>query len=479
MKYEAVIGLEVHVQVRTASKMFCSCPNRYGAEPNTLVCPVCLGYPGTLPVPNHEAILKAVRAGLLTECTIAKFSKFDRKSYFYPDLAKNYQISQYDLPFCTAGRLHLSGKGFSGAELPDKYIGITRIHLEEDPAKLTHAGGVSGADYNRSGVPLLEVVSEPDMRSADEAYAYLTKLKQIMQYGGISDCDMEKGQMRCDVNISLRPFGQKEFGTKIELKNLNSFRAAHRAVEYEMWRQADILDKGGSMKQETRGWNDDAGESYLMRTKEEAHDYRYFPDPDLMPVTFTDEEIDAIRKTLPELPGAMRARFVAECGLTEYDAEVLTADRSVAAWFDQAAKLSKSPKLVANWIISELLRLLGEEQVAIDECKITPATLAELVDLIENKTINGKIGKEVFAEMFATGKAPAAIVKEKGLVQVSDSGAIAQVVTDAINANPAQVEQYKAGNAKVLQFLIGQVMKLSKGKANPQLVIAELKKQLD
>ncbi len=328
-------------------------------------------------------------------------------------------------------------------------------------------------------MPLLEVVSEPDMRSADEAYAYLTKLKEIMQYGGISDCDMEKGQMRCDVNISLRPFGQKEFGTKIELKNLNSFRAAHRAVEYEMWRQADILDKGGSMKQETRGWNDDAGESYLMRTKEEAHDYRYFPDPDLMPVTFTDEEIDAIRKTLPELPGAMRARFVAECGLTEYDAEVLTADRSVAAWFDQAAKLSKSPKLVANWIISELLRLLGEEKVAIDECKITPATLAELVDLIENKTINGKIGKEVFAEMFATGKAPAAIVKEKGLVQVSDSGAIAQVVTDAINANPAQVEQYKAGNAKVLQFLVGQVMKLSKGKANPQLVIAELKKQLD
>ena len=477
MKYEAVIGIEIHVQVRTESKMFCSCANRYGAEPNTLTCPVCLGYPGTLPVPNREAILKAVRAGLLTGCEIAKFSKFDRKSYFYPDLVKNYQISQFDLPFC--GKLRIGGTGFSGEPLPEKVIGITRIHLEEDPAKLNHMGSASGADYNRSGVPLLEVVSEPDMRSADEAYAYLAGIKEIMQYGGISDCDMEKGQMRCDVNISLRPFGQKEFGTKIELKNLNSFRAAHRAVEYEMWRQADILDKGGSMKQETRGWNDDAGESYLMRTKEEAHDYRYFPDPDLMPVTFTDEEIDAIRKTLPELPGAMRARFVAECGLTEYDAEVLTADRSVAAWFDQAAKLSKSPKLVANWIISELLRLLGEEKVAIDECKITPATLAELVDLIENKTINGKIGKEVFAEMFATGKAPAAIVKEKGLVQVSDSGAIAQVVTDAINANPAQVEQYKAGNAKVLQFLVGQVMKLSKGKANPQLVIAELKKQLD
>ena len=327
MKYEAVIGLEVHVQVRTASKMFCSCPNRYGAEPNTLVCPVCLGYPGTLPVPNHEAILKAVRAGLLTECTIAKFSKFDRKSYFYPDLAKNYQISQYDLPFCTAGRLRLSGKGFSGAELPEKYVGITRIHLEEDPAKLTHSAGASGADYNRSGVPLLEVVSEPDMRSADEAYAYLTRLKEIMQYGDISDCDMEKGQMRCDVNISLRPVGQKEFGTKIELKNLNSFRAAHRAVEYEIWRQADILDKGGSLRQETRGWNDDSGESYLMRTKEQAHDYRYFPDPDLMPVTFTDEEIDEIRRSLPELPEAKRTRFVESFGLTAYDAEVLTLDR--------------------------------------------------------------------------------------------------------------------------------------------------------
>lgn len=478
MKYEAVIGLEVHVQVRTASKMFCSCPNRYGAEPNTLGCPVCLGYPGTLPVPNHEAILKAVRAGLLTECTIAKFSKFDRKSYFYPDLAKNYQISQYDLPFCTAGRLRLSGKGFSGAELPEKYIGITRIHLEEDPAKLTHSAGASGADYNRSGVPLLEVVSEPDMRSADEAYAYLTRLKEIMQYGDISDCDMEKGQMRCDVNISLRPVGQKEFGTKIELKNLNSFRAAHRAVEYEIWRQSDILDKGGSLRQETRGWNDDSGESYLMRTKEQAHDYRYFPDPDLMPVTFTDEEIDEIRRSLPELPEAKRARFVESFGLTAYDAEVLTLDRAVAAYFDEAARQSRAPKLVANWIISELLRLLSEEKVAINECRIAPKSLAELVDLIENKTINGKIAKEVFAEMFATGESPAAIVKAKGLVQVSDAGAIAAVVAEAIKANPAQVEQYRAGNEKVLQFFVGQTMKLSRGKANPQLVIAELRKQL-
>lgn len=479
MKYEAVIGLEVHIQVRTASKMFCSCPNRFGAEPNTLICPVCMGYPGTLPVPNHEAIRKAVVAGLLTGCEIAHFSKFDRKSYFYPDLVKNYQISQYDLPFCRGGKLRIGGTGFSGAPLPEKWIGITRIHLEEDPAKLNHTGGATGADYNRSGVPLLETVSEPDMRSADEAYAYLTRLKEIMQYGGISDCDMEKGQMRCDVNISLRPVGQQEFGTKIELKNLNSFRAVHRAIEYEYWRQSEILDRGGSISQETRGWNDDTGESYLMRSKEQAHDYRYFPDPDLMPVTLSEQEIEELRAALPELPDAMRRRFVADFGLTEYDAEVLTADRFVAAYFNRGAALAKSPKLLANWIISELLRELGEAKVAIDDCRIPADALAELVNLIEDKTINGKIAKEVFAEMFATGERAAAIVKAKGLVQVSDSGAIAAVVSQAIAANPAQVEQYKAGNAKVLQYLVGQVMKLSKGKANPQLVVAELKKQLD
>ena len=479
MKYEAVIGLEVHIQVRTASKMFCSCPNRFGAEPNTLICPVCMGYPGTLPVPNHEAIRKAVVAGLLTGCEIAHFSKFDRKSYFYPDLVKNYQISQYDLPFCRGGKLRIGGTGFSGAPLPEKWIGITRIHLEEDPAKLNHTGGATGADYNRSGVPLLETVSEPDMRSADEAYAYLTRLKEIMQYGGISDCDMEKGQMRCDVNISLRPVGQQEFGTKIELKNLNSFRAAHRAIEYEYWRQSEILDRGGSISQETRGWNDDTGESYLMRSKEQAHDYRYFPDPDLMPVTLSEQEIEELRAALPELPDAMRRRFVADFGLTEYDAEVLTADRFVAAYFNRGAALAKSPKLLANWIISELLRELGEAKVAIDDCRIPADALADLVNLIEDKTINGKIAKEVFAEMFATGERAAAIVKAKGLVQVSDSGAIAAVVSQAIAANPAQVEQYKAGNAKVLQYLVGQVMKLSKGKANPQLVVAELKKQLD
>ncbi len=478
MKYEAVIGLEVHVQVRTKSKMFCSCANKFGAEPNTLVCPVCLGYPGTLPVPNREAVRKAIKAGLLTNCTIAKYSKFDRKSYFYPDLAKNYQISQFDLPFCENGFLQISGTGFSGAPLPEKKLGITRIHLEEDPAKLNHASGATGADYNRSGVPLIEIVGEPDLRSADEAYAYLTALKEIMRYGEISDCDMEKGQMRCDVNISLRPEGQKEFGVKIELKNLNSFRAVHRAIEYEYWRQSHILDEGGVIRQETRGWNDEAGESYLMRSKESAHDYRYFPDPDLMPFELSDEEIEKLRAELPELPEAMRKRFEESYQLSAYDAGVMTSDTALAAYFDAAAKLAKQPKLVANWISSELLRLFGETKTTLDVCKITPESLAQLTNLIADGKINGKIGKSVFEEMFATGDAPEKIIADKGLSQVSDSSAIASVVTDAINANPKQVGEYKAGNERVLQYLVGQVMKLSKGRANPQLVIAELKKQL-
>ena len=479
MEYEIVIGLEVHAQIRTASKMFCSCPNKYGAEPNTLICPVCMGYPGTLPVPNKEAIYKAVQAGLLTGCEIARFSKFDRKSYFYPDLPKNYQISQYDLPFCSNGKIALSGKGFSGAMLPEKTIGITRIHLEEDPAKLIHYAHQSGADYNRAGVPLIEIVSEPDMRSADEAYAYLTQLKEILQYGGISDCDMEKGQMRCDVNISLRPVGAKEFGTKAEIKNLNSFSAAHKAIEYEAWRQANILDNGGKIRQETLGWNDEAGETYLMRSKEQAHDYRYFPDPDLMPVTFTDEEIEEIRANLPELPAAMRARLVADYGLTEYDAQVLTSEKSIAEYFEKAAATAMNKKILANWIISELLRELGNAKIDISESKVSPENLAELVNLIEKKVINGKIAKDVFVEMFATCGKAEDIVKEKGLVQVADTGAIREFVIEAINANPNQVEQYKGGNEKLIQFFVGLVMKLSKGKANPQMSIDLLKEELN
>ena len=479
MKYEAVIGLEVHVQVRTASKMFCSCANEFGAEPNTNVCPVCMGYPGVLPVPNQAAIMATVKAGLLTGCTIAKFSKFDRKNYFYPDMPKNYQISQFDLPFCSNGSIKLSGTGFSGAPLPEKTVGITRIHLEEDVAKLTHFRQESGVDYNRAGVPLMEIVGEPDLRSADEAYAYLTNLKEIMRFGEISDCDMEKGQMRCDVNISLRPVGTEKFGTKIELKNLNSFRAVHRAIDFEIERQAELLDQGVVLKQETRGWNDDRGESYLMRTKESAHDYRYFPEPDLMPVTFTDADIEAIRATLPELPEAKRQRFCADYGLTAYDAEVLTADKVLAAYFDTAAKLVKNPKNLANWIISGLLALTGEAGVSVADCPVTPEKLAGLVNAIDSGKINGKIAKDVLPEMFATGKDADTVISEKGLAQVSDTSAIAGAVTEVLQNNAKQLAEYKAGNAKILQFFVGQVMKLTKGKANPGLVVAELKKQLD
>lgn len=468
--YEAVIGLEAHVQVRTKSKMFCSCPNRFGAEPNTLTCPVCMGMPGVLPTLNREAVNKAVVAGLMCGCEIAQRSKFDRKNYFYPDLVKNYQITQYDQPICKNGKIHICGTGFSGAPLADKYIGMTRIHMEEDPGKSFHMDNGSGLDYNRSGVPLLEIVSEPDMRSADEAYAYLTALKQIMQYADVSDCDMEKGQMRCDVNVSIRERGATEFGVKVEIKNLNSFRAAHRAVAYEIKRQIMVLESGGVITQDTRGWNDDAGESYVMRTKENAHDYRYFPEPDLLPVVFTEAEIGEFRKSLPELPEARRERYVSQYGLTPYDAQIITMDRAHAAYFEQAADHSKAPKLVANWFITDLLRLLNENSADIAECKVQPGQLAALVDLIQAGTINGKTAKTVFEEMFATGKEPGDIVKEKGLVQVSDESAVLAFVDQVIAANPAQVEQFKAGKETVLQFFVGQTMKLSRGKANPQLV---------
>ncbi len=479
MKYDVVIGLEVHIQLRTKSKMFCSCANRFGAEPNTLTCPVCMGYPGVLPVPNHEAILKTVKAGLLTDCRIAKFSKFDRKSYFYPDMTKNYQISQYDLPFCEHGHVKIGGKGFSGAEIPEKEIGLTRIHLEEDAAKLLHHRGASGGDYNRAGVPLMELVSEPEIKSADEAYCYLTRLKETMQFGDISDCDAEKGQMRCDVNISLRPVGQKEFGVKIELKNLNSFRAVHRAIEYEIWRQSEMLDRGEKIYQETRGWNDDQGESYLMRRKEAAHDYRYFPDPDLMPVVFTDEEIEAIRQSLPERPAEKRARYQSELSLTAYDAEVLTSSPELAAYFEQTAGKVKNTKAAANWIIGELLRELNDRSMALADCPVSPEKFAALVNLVDAKTINGGAGKEVLAELFVSDATPDEIVKAKGLAQVSDSSVIEEFVNQVIAGNPAQVEQYKNGNAKVLQFLVGQVMKASRGKANPQLAVSLLKSKLD
>ncbi|MBO4632167.1 MAG: Asp-tRNA(Asn)/Glu-tRNA(Gln) amidotransferase subunit GatB [Lentisphaeria bacterium] len=468
--YEAVIGLEVHVQARTQSKMFCSCANHFGAEPNTLVCPVCMGYPGVLPSPNREAIRKIVTAGLMCSCDIQRKSKFDRKSYFYPDMPKNYQLTQYDMPFCLHGKVHISGTGFSGDPLPDKDIRLTRIHLEEDVAKLTHFGTHSGVDFNRAGVPLMEIVSEPDMRSPDEAYAYLTSLKQIIQYADISDCDMEKGQMRCDVNISIRERGSEKFGTKVELKNLNSFRAVHRAIAYEIKRQILILSEGGVIEQETRGWNDDVGDSYSMRGKENAHDYRYFPEPDLLPVEFSDADIEEFKRNLPELPSARRERFIEQYQVTAYDAQVLTQEKPCADYFESAASKSLAPKLVANWIVGDLMRELSESGHTFADCPLPPENLAEMVDLIHKGTINGKIGKTVFPEMFSSGKKASEIIKEKGLVQVSDEGAILKFIEDAIAANPAQVQQYREGRKNVLQFFVGQVMKASRGKANPQTV---------
>lgn len=477
--YEAVIGLEVHVQMRTQTKMFCSCANEFGGEPNTRVCPVCLGYPGVLPVINREAVHKIISAGLMCGCRINLFSKFDRKNYYYPDMPKNYQLTQYDLPFCLGGRIPISGKGFSGEPLPDKVIGITRIHQEEDVGKLNHFGKVSGVDFNRAGVPLMEIVSEPDMRSADEAYAYLTALKQVMQYAGISDCDMEKGQLRCDVNISVRPAGQAAFGTKIELKNLNSFRAIHRAILYEFERQVAAVSAGEKLRQETRGWDDNAGSTYLMRTKENAHDYRYFPEPDLMPVEHTAEQIAAIRGTLPEVPWIRRERFVKEYGITPYDAQVLTLERELADYYEAAARASDNPKQVANWVINDLLRLLGERNLGIAACPVKPADLAALAALTGAGKITGNVARtKVFPAMLESGRAPNVLVKELGLEQVNDDGAIEGFVTQAIVANPKPVEEYKAGKAASLQFLVGQVMKLSRGKANPQGVIALLKKHL-
>ena len=480
MQYEAVIGLEVHCQVKTQSKMFCGCANRFGAEPNTLVCPVCLGYPGSLPVANAEAVRKIVAAGLMCGCTIRKDSKFDRKNYFYPDMPKNYQITQLDRPFCLGGQIPVGGKGFSGQPLPEKTIGITRIHMEEDVAKLTHLGKVSAVDYNRAGVPLMEIVSEPDMRTPDEAYAYLTALKQVLEYAGISECDMEKGQMRCDVNVSVRPVGQAEFGTKIEIKNLNSFRSAHRSLCYEIPRQIEAAENGEKLRQETRRWDDALGVTIVMRVKEHAHDYRYFPEPDLMPVTHTDEQIQAIRESLPEVPFVRRDRFVAEYGITPYDAQVLTLEKPLADYYEEAARGAANPKQVANWIITELLRVLGEQGLTIRECPVTPANLAELAGLVGGGKITGSVAKStVFPAMLESGKAPSEIVKEKGLEQVNDDSAIEGFVIQAIAANPKPAEEYKAGKTASIQFLVGQVMKLSRGKANPQAVLPLLKKHLD
>ncbi len=465
MEFEPVIGLEVHVQMSTDTKCFCSCKIEFGAEPNTNVCPVCLGMPGSLPVLNKKALEYAVKASLALNCEVHELSVFARKNYFYPDLPKGYQISQYDKPLATNGYIDI--------KIDDKIerIRIHRLHMEEDAGKTIHKGSYSYVDLNRAGTPLMEIVSEPDIRSAVGARLYLEKLRTIMRYIGVSDADMEKGQLRCDVNISLRPKGEERFGTKVEIKNINSFRFVQKAIEYEIERQARILRKGGEIVQETRLFDEKTGKTFTMRTKEEAHDYRYFPDPDLIPVRITKAYIEEIRKTLPELPDQKSARYVNELKLTEYDAEVLVADKDRALFFEKAVEVySKNPKSTANWIINELLGKLNEEGIDITESPVKPEHIAELVQLIDKGEISSKIGKEVFEEVFKTGKSPKIIIEEKGLKQVSDEGEIRKIVEEVLNNHPAEVEKYKAGNQKLIGFFVGQVMKATKGKANPKLV---------
>jgi aspartyl-tRNA(Asn)/glutamyl-tRNA(Gln) amidotransferase subunit B len=481
--YIATIGLEVHVQLKTRTKMFCGCAVEYGAEPNLHVCPVCLGLPGALPVMNLEALKMTALTGLIFKCDIASICKFDRKNYFYPDMPKNYQISQYDLPLCLNGEVPLYDMAYpkdaqKNIRNPNKRVRLVRIHLEEDVAKSFHFDTTSGIDFNRAGTPLMEIVSQPDIESPEEAFSYLTSLKQALIYGGVSDADMEKGQLRCDCNVSVRKKEETKFGTKIELKNLNSISGVRKALAFEIDRQIAALDRGETLQQETRRWDDSLGETVLMRTKESAHDYRYFPDPDLLPVK-TEAFLQEVSARLPELPWEKRERFVREYGISEYDAGVLADDLELSAYFEVAAKGARKPKAIANYVLNDLLSALGTTNRVIADCPIPAQHLNDLVNLIDEGKINSKQGKEVFAEMFSTGKSPELIVEEKGMKQESDLGAIESLCSEVIAANPKSVEDYRAGKAAAINFLKGQVMKLSKGKANPNLVSETLVKLLN
>lgn len=482
-EYIATIGLEVHVQLKTKSKMFCACQVGYGDPPNQNTCPVCLGLPGALPVMNAEAIRMTLLTGLMFDCAITPRSKFDRKNYYYPDMPKNYQISQYDLPFCTGGAVPLHDFAYpkdaqKSIDHPGKRVGLTRIHLEEDVGKSFHFETGTGVDFNRAGTPLMEIVSEPEINSPEEAFAYLTSLKQILTYGGVSDADMEKGQLRCDCNISVRPADQAEFGTKIELKNLNSISGVRRALAFEIERQKEALDNGEVLRQETRRWDDDQGESYLMRTKESAHDYRYFPDPDLLPVDTTDL-LEEVRDRLPELPEQKRTRFVNDYEVSEYDAAVLANDTALADYFERAARGARKPKNVANWILNDLQSALSASSTSLADCKIAPEQFDALVALVDDGKINGKQAKEVFTVMFESGDAPAEVVKARGLEQMSDTGELEAICQQVIDANPKPVQDFREGNAASLNFLKGQVMKLTKGKANPKVAGELLAQKID
>lgn len=470
MKYEVVIGLEVHIELKTKTKIFCNCPNEFGAAPNTNVCPGCLGLPGSLPLLNEKVVEYAVKAGLALNCDIAEYSKFDRKNYYYADNSKAYQISQFYYPICNKGWMDIEVEG------EHKRIGITRIHLEEDAGKLVHEGDTisesdsSLVDYNRAGVPLIEIVSEPDMRSSEEVKVFLEKLKAYIEYTGVSDVKMEEGSLRCDANVSIRPFGQKEFGVRSEVKNLNSFRAVQRAIEHEVERHIEVIEDGGQIFQETRTWDDAQGITLPMRGKEEANDYRYFPDPDLVPIIISQEYIEEIRQNMPELPDVKKQRLIEELGLPEYDASVITASKAMAVFFDQTLALYSDAKKLSNWLMVEYGRLLNAAQLEIGQTPIQPKQLAELLQLVDDGKISGKIAKTVFEEMFENGKDPAQIVEEKGLVQISDEGELGQIIDRVLAANPKSVEDYKSGNKRAIGFLVGQMMKETGGQANPGLV---------
>jgi aspartyl-tRNA(Asn)/glutamyl-tRNA(Gln) amidotransferase subunit B len=472
MEYEAVIGLETHVQLKTRSKMWCGCANEFGAPPNTHVCPVCLGLPGVLPVANEEALRLTVLTGFLLNCAIPPYAKFDRKNYFYPDMPKNYQLTQYDKPTTQGGYVDFEFQnGISR-------VRITRAHLEEDVGKSFHFECNSGVDFNRAGVPLMEVVSEPDLTSADMAYEYLNALKDILVYGAVSDCDMEKGMVRCDVNVSVRPKGQQELGAKIEIKNMNSFSGVRKALEYEIPRQIEVLKQGGKLIQSTRRWDDVAGVTEEMRTKEHAHDYRYFPEPDLMPFEPTGPWLAEVRQRVVELPLARKQRFMRDYQLPAPDAQTFVWDKPLGNYFETVAKSARNSKAAANWVINNLRAKLAETQTALAELKFKPQAIPELVELVDSGKISTKMAQEVFADMFATGEAPGRIVELKGLAQVSDAAAIEALCDQAIAANPGPAADFRAGKTAALNFLKGQVMKLSKGKANPALVGQILEKKL-
>ena len=482
--FEAVIGLEVHVQLLTASKIFCSCSTRFGAPPNTNVCPVCLGMPGALPVLNRKAVEFGALAAMALNCTIRETSIFARKNYFYPDLPKGYQISQYDKPLAEHGFIEVPAAGNAKNGGAKKKIGITRVHLEEDAGKSLHEGFADAAhktaiDLNRTGVPLIEIVSEPDIATPDEAYEYLTRLKEIILYTGVSDCNMEEGSLRCDANVSVRPKGQKELGTKAEVKNVNSFRFIREALEYEITRQVEVIESGGKVVQETRLYNSAEGKTYSMRSKEQAHDYRYFPEPDLLPLVLNEKWQAKIRQTLPELPEARRGRMVKEYGITEYDAHVLTASRSLADRFESAAKAAKNPKRVANLVQGELMGRLKAKGIEIEQSPISMEGVAASADLVEAGTISGKMLKDLYDLGFERGKDFALVYEEEGRPQQSsDTSALEKIIDDVLNANPKQLEQYRAGKTTMIGFFVGQVMKVSKGQANPQAVNELLAKKL-